>query len=46
VHTGGGKFSRRMIDAEQNEAGGGALKNWYLYNRMPDKDKFQVWIKP
>jgi hypothetical protein len=46
AYTGGGKFSRRMIDADQNEDGGRALKDWYLYNRMLDKDKFQVWIKP
>ncbi|MGW5036373.1 NucA/NucB deoxyribonuclease domain-containing protein [Streptomyces nigra] len=43
--TGGGNFSRRMIDGPQNEDGGRALSRFYLYNRILDKDKFLVWIK-
>jgi hypothetical protein len=43
--TGGGKFSRRMIDGKQNEEGGKALSRFYLYNRIIEKDKFLVWIK-
>lgn len=43
--TGGGNFSRRMIDATQNEDGGRALSRFYLYNRILEKDKFLVWIK-
>ncbi|NEA86649.1 hypothetical protein G3I38_18030 [Streptomyces sp. SID7958] len=43
--TGGGKFSRRMIDGRQNEEGGKALGRFYLYNRIIEKDKFLVWIK-
>ncbi|GGU67828.1 NucA/NucB deoxyribonuclease domain-containing protein [Streptomyces daghestanicus] len=42
---GGGDFSRRMIDATQNEEGGKALSRFYLYNRIIEKDKFLVWIK-
>ncbi|MFC9282808.1 NucA/NucB deoxyribonuclease domain-containing protein [Streptomyces collinus] len=44
--TGSGNFSWRMIDATQNEEGGKALGRFYLYNRVLDKDKFLVWIKP
>lgn len=43
--TGGGDFSRRMIDGTQNEDGGRALSRFYLYNRIIEKDKFLVWIK-
>ncbi|WP_312038298.1 NucA/NucB deoxyribonuclease domain-containing protein [Streptomyces galbus] len=43
--TGGGNYSRRMIDAKQNSAGGGALGGFYLYNRIIESDKFLVWIK-
>ncbi|MER6633515.1 NucA/NucB deoxyribonuclease domain-containing protein [Streptomyces sp. NPDC000987] len=43
--TGGGNFSRRMINATQNEDGGRALSRFYLYNRIIEKDKFLVWIK-
>ncbi|MFF7928993.1 NucA/NucB deoxyribonuclease domain-containing protein [Streptomyces mirabilis] len=43
--TGGGQFSWRMINATQNEDGGRALKNFYGYNRIIEKDKFLVWIK-
>jgi hypothetical protein len=43
--TGSGDFSRRMIDKTQNEDGGRALARFYLYNRVIEKDKFQVWIK-
>ncbi|MFJ9738588.1 NucA/NucB deoxyribonuclease domain-containing protein [Streptomyces sp. NPDC101166] len=43
--TGGGSFSRRMIDGAQNEDGGRALGRFYLYNRIIEKDKFLVWIK-
>ncbi|KPI14621.1 hypothetical protein OK006_3317 [Actinobacteria bacterium OK006] len=34
-----------MINATQNEDGGRALKNFYGYNRIIEKDKFLVWIK-
>jgi hypothetical protein len=44
--TGGGHFSWRMINATQNEEGGKALGRFYLYNRILEKDKFLVWIKP
>ncbi|SEE65836.1 Deoxyribonuclease NucA/NucB [Streptomyces sp. 2231.1] len=44
--TGGGKFNWRMINAKQNEEGGKALGRFYLYNRILEKDKFLVWIKP
>ncbi|MDX3387568.1 NucA/NucB deoxyribonuclease domain-containing protein [Streptomyces niveiscabiei] len=40
-----GKFSRRMIDKDQNRSGGRALANFYLYNRIIEKDRFLVWIK-
>ncbi|GHD80231.1 hypothetical protein GCM10010317_101950 [Streptomyces mirabilis] len=43
--SGGGQFSWRMINATQNEDGGRALKNFYGYNRIIEKDKFLVWIK-
>jgi hypothetical protein len=43
--TGGGKFSRRMIDADQYVDGGRALGRFYLYNRIIEKDKFLMWIK-
>ncbi|KOV58787.1 hypothetical protein ADK64_35595 [Streptomyces sp. MMG1121] len=43
--TGGGKFSWRMINAKQNREGGQALGNFYLYNRIIEKDQFLVWIK-
>jgi hypothetical protein len=43
--TGGGSYSMRMIDAKQNSAGGRALGNFYLYNRIIEKDRFLVWIK-
>ncbi|MGW2520821.1 NucA/NucB deoxyribonuclease domain-containing protein [Streptomyces sp. NPDC001617] len=43
--TGGGHFSWRMINATQNQNGGKALANFYLYNRIIEKDKFLVWIK-
>ncbi|WP_166682984.1 NucA/NucB deoxyribonuclease domain-containing protein [Streptomyces aquilus] len=43
--TGSGDFSRRMINATQNEDGGRALSRFYLYNRIIEKDKFLVWIK-
>jgi hypothetical protein len=43
--TGSGDFSRRMIDKDQNRLGGGALKNFYLFNRIVEKDRFLVWIK-
>lgn len=41
----GGSYSRRMIDAKQNEGGGRALGSFYLYNRIIEKDRFLVWIK-
>ncbi|MEU6351042.1 NucA/NucB deoxyribonuclease domain-containing protein [Streptomyces sp. NPDC047072] len=41
----GGDFSRRMINATQNEDGGRALSRFYLYNRIIEKDRFLVWIK-
>lgn len=44
--TGGGQFSWRMINATQNEEGGKALGRFYLYNRILEKDRFLVWIKP
>ncbi|MFJ3310888.1 NucA/NucB deoxyribonuclease domain-containing protein [Streptomyces sp. NPDC086549] len=44
--TGGGHFSWRMINATQNEEGGKALGRFYLYNRVLEKDRFLVWIKP
>lgn len=34
-----------MIPAAQNRNGGKALGNFYLYNRIIEKDKFLVWIK-
>ncbi|MFF8029331.1 hypothetical protein ACFZDJ_51575 [Streptomyces sp. NPDC007896] len=37
--------SRRLINATRNEDGGRALKNFYGYNRIIEKDKFLVWIK-
>ncbi|CAL9627219.1 NucA/NucB deoxyribonuclease domain-containing protein [Streptomyces sp. enrichment culture] len=43
--TGGGKFSRRMIDGRQNEEGGKDLGRFYLYNRIIEKDRSLVWIK-
>lgn len=43
--TSGGDFSRRMINATQNEDGGRALSRFYLYHRIIEKDKFLVWIK-
>ncbi|MFJ3222255.1 NucA/NucB deoxyribonuclease domain-containing protein [Streptomyces sp. NPDC086783] len=43
--TGGGNYSQRMIDARQNSGGGRALSLFYLYNRIIEKDRFQVWIK-
>ncbi|WP_328841915.1 NucA/NucB deoxyribonuclease domain-containing protein [Streptomyces europaeiscabiei] len=43
--TGGGKFSRRMIDGDQNEDGGRALGRFYLYSRIIERDKFLMWIK-
>jgi hypothetical protein len=43
--SGGGDFSRRMINGKQNEEGGKALGRFYLYNRIIEKDKFLVWIK-
>lgn len=43
--TGGGDYSRRMINATQNEDGGRALSRFYLYNRIIEKDRFLVWIK-
>ncbi|MEU8993130.1 NucA/NucB deoxyribonuclease domain-containing protein [Streptomyces sp. NPDC048558] len=43
--TGGGNFSRRMINGTQNEDGGRALSRFYLYNRILEKDRFLVWIK-
>ncbi|MEU0054454.1 NucA/NucB deoxyribonuclease domain-containing protein [Streptomyces sp. NPDC006309] len=43
--TGGGKFNWRMIPKAQNQGGGKALANFYLYNRILEKDKFLVWIK-
>ncbi|MFF4277089.1 NucA/NucB deoxyribonuclease domain-containing protein [Streptomyces sp. NPDC001536] len=43
--TGGGDFSRRMINATQNEDGGRALSRFYLYNRIIERDRFVVWIK-
>ncbi|MFD7705229.1 NucA/NucB deoxyribonuclease domain-containing protein [Streptomyces caelestis] len=43
--SGDGNFSRRMINAKQNEDGGRALSKFYLYNRIIEKDKFLVWIK-
>ncbi|MGW7260490.1 NucA/NucB deoxyribonuclease domain-containing protein [Streptomyces sp. NPDC054834] len=43
--TGSGDFSWRMIPAAQNRDGGKALGNFYLYNRIIEKDKFLVWIK-
>ncbi|GGV91344.1 hypothetical protein GCM10010228_81510 [Streptomyces massasporeus] len=43
--TGSGDFSRRMIDKDQNRLGGGTLKNFYLFNRILEKDRFLVWIK-
>ncbi|MDI1455685.1 NucA/NucB deoxyribonuclease domain-containing protein [Streptomyces sp. NPDC003388] len=44
--TGGGHFSWRMINVTQNEEGGKALGRFYLYNRVLEKDRFLVWIKP
>lgn len=43
--TGNGTYSRRMINATQNKNGGVALANFYIYNRILEKDKFLVWIK-
>jgi hypothetical protein len=42
---GGGDYSRRMINGNQNRYGGQALGLFYLYNRIIEKDKFLVWIK-
>ncbi|MEW2290811.1 hypothetical protein [Streptomyces sp. NPDC047841] len=42
----GGRFSWRMINAKQNEKGGKALGRFYLHNRVLEKDRFLVWIKP
>jgi hypothetical protein len=44
--TSGGNFSRRMINAQQNSQGGNALNNFYTYNRIIEKDRFLMWIKP
>ena len=46
ARTGGGHFNWRMINGTQNEEGGKALGRFYLYNRILDKDRFLVWIKP
>lgn len=35
-----------MINATQNEEGGKALGRFHLYNRLLEKDRFLVWIKP
>ncbi|WP_405531803.1 NucA/NucB deoxyribonuclease domain-containing protein [Streptomyces canus] len=32
ANTGGGNYSRRMINTTQNEDGGRALSRFYLYN--------------
>jgi hypothetical protein len=40
-----GNYSRRFIDEKQNSAGGRALANFYLYNRIIEADRFLVWIK-
>ncbi|MET7887822.1 NucA/NucB deoxyribonuclease domain-containing protein [Streptomyces avermitilis] len=44
--TGSGDYSWRMINARQNSKGGTALNNFYTYNRIIEKDRFLVWIKP
>jgi len=44
AYTGGGKFSRRMINATQNSDGGVELGVFYNYNRIYDGDRFQVYI--
>ncbi|WP_225827124.1 NucA/NucB deoxyribonuclease domain-containing protein [Streptomyces naphthomycinicus] len=43
--TGSGNFSWRMIPKKQNQDGGKALGNFYLYNRILEKDRFLVWIR-
>jgi len=42
---GSGKFSRRMVDAEQNTNAGKALKGFYTYSRVLEGDRFLVWIR-
>ncbi|MFC8349557.1 NucA/NucB deoxyribonuclease domain-containing protein [Streptomyces sp. NPDC057280] len=41
---GGGDFSRRMVNAQQNEKAGKALKGFYTYARVLEGDRFLVWI--
>ncbi|AIS02382.1 hypothetical protein [Streptomyces glaucescens] len=43
--TGGGKFSRRVINGRQIEEGGKALSSFCLFNRTIEKDTFLVWVK-
>lgn len=43
--TGGGRFSRRMVDEDQNTAAGRALGGFYIYSRVIEGDRFLVWIR-
>ncbi|MFG2129319.1 NucA/NucB deoxyribonuclease domain-containing protein [Streptomyces sp. NPDC048751] len=42
---GGGRFSRRMVNARQNTNAGKALKGLYTYSRVLEGDRFVVWIR-
>lgn len=42
--TSAGQFSRRMINAGQNSAGGSALNEFFKAQRIIEKDKFHVVI--
>jgi hypothetical protein len=37
-------FSRRMVNATQNEKAGKALKGFSTYARVLEGDRFLVWI--
>ncbi|MBB5957424.1 hypothetical protein FHS29_004019 [Saccharothrix tamanrassetensis] len=44
--TGGGRFSRRVIDESQNSGGGGVLSRFYSGDRVLERDAFMVYITP
>ncbi|MFE1444414.1 NucA/NucB deoxyribonuclease domain-containing protein [Streptomyces sp. NPDC058739] len=45
AYQSGGRFSRRMLDDDQNTEAGGALNGFYTYSRVIEGDRFLVWIR-
>ncbi|NDZ73534.1 hypothetical protein G3I36_21255 [Streptomyces sp. SID10362] len=44
ANTGDDRYSARLVDGEDNEAGGRRLNSVYIANRMLDGDPFYVRI--